>query len=261
MAAMTTPSRPRSSGPSPSLDDLVAIALDMTASLSSEDRYRRLVAAVRRALPCDAAVLLRLEGDALVPLAAHGLSEDVLGHRFLRREHPRLDILCRATGPTLFPADSELPDPYDGWIDGQPDLHVHSCLGCPLRIEGELVGVLTADALRVGAFDGIDPRALEALAALAAAALRTADLIEALERSALRQGQVVRELVRDVLDRRGGLLLGNSAPMAKLRREIELVAASGFPVLVRGETGTGKELVVRTLHALSPRARPSRSST
>ena len=40
------------SGPA---DTLLAIALDMTASLSAEDRSKRLVAAVVRALPCDAA--------------------------------------------------------------------------------------------------------------------------------------------------------------------------------------------------------------
>ena len=37
-----------------------------------------------RALPCDAAVLLRLTGNELVPIAAHGLSPDVLGRSFAR---------------------------------------------------------------------------------------------------------------------------------------------------------------------------------
>jgi anaerobic nitric oxide reductase transcription regulator len=234
-------------------DTLLAIALDMTSSLSAADRSRRLVEAVARALPADAVVLLRLEGEHLVPSAASGLARDVLGRRFARAEHPRLDILCRAEGPTIFPADSSLPDPYDGLVDGAPQLDVHSCLGCPLRVEGELVGVLTADALRAGAFDGVERRFLEHLAALSAAALRTSDLIDALEKHAQRTGTVARELVRDVLDRRGGLLIGITEPMERLRREIELVARSDFPVLVSGETGTGKELVVRTLHAASRR--------
>jgi anaerobic nitric oxide reductase transcription regulator len=237
-----------------SYDTLLAIALDMSASLTREDRLRRLVDAVARALPCDAAVLLRLEGDELVPSAAHGLSSDVYGRRFARAEHPRLDILCRASEPTLFPADSGLPDPYDGLVVDAPHLDVHSCLGCPLRVEGELVGVLTADALAPGAFDGVDRRFLEHLAALAAAALRTSDLIEALERHAHHRGLIARELVRDVLDRRGSSLLGQSEAMQTLRREIELVAGTDLPVLVTGETGVGKELVVRTLHAQSRRA-------
>jgi anaerobic nitric oxide reductase transcription regulator len=241
--------------PSPAaLDQLLPIALDMTASLSSEDRSRRLVSAVTRALPCDAAVLLRLDGDELVPIAAQGLSSDVFGRRFPRAENPRLDLICRSDGPMLFPSDSTLPDPYDGLITDQPHLDVHSCLGCPLRVEGELVGALTVDALASGAFDGVERRFLEHLAALAAAAVRTSDLIAALERHAQRKGLIARDLVRDVLDRRGGMLLGTSEPMARLRREIDLVAGSDLPVLVTGETGVGKELVVRTLHQQSRRA-------
>jgi anaerobic nitric oxide reductase transcription regulator len=234
-------------------DTLLAIALDMTASLSSRDRLDRLVATVARALPCDAVVLLRASGDELIPIAQRGLSNDVFGRRFARAEHPRLDVLCRAAGPTLFPESSSLPDPYDGLVVDAPHLDVHSCLGCPLRVEGELVGVLTADALATGAFDKVDRHFLEQLAALAAAAVRTSDLIEALERHATNRGLIARELVRDVLDRRGGMLLGEGEAMARVRREIELVAGADLPVLVSGETGVGKELVVRTLHASSRR--------
>ncbi|HED66909.1 MAG TPA: nitric oxide reductase transcriptional regulator NorR [Planctomycetes bacterium] len=236
------------------LDDLLPIALDMTASLSAEDRSQRLVDAVQRALPSDATVLLRLEGRELVPVAGHGVSPDLFGRRFARPLHPRLDILCSSDGPVVFPSDSSLPDPYDGLIEGAPDLDVHSCLGCPLRVEDELVGVLTSDALTPGAFDDVEMRFLEALAALAAAALRTSDLISALERQARHAGLVSRDLMRNDLARRGGLLIGQSPKMARLRHEIELVAASEFPVLVTGETGVGKELVVRALHRGSPRS-------
>ncbi|MDF1799235.1 MAG: nitric oxide reductase transcriptional regulator NorR [Planctomycetota bacterium] len=238
----------------PQLHDLLPIALDMTASLTAVDRTKRLVEAVARALPCDAAVVLRLEGDELLPVAAHGLSPDIMGRRFVRAEHARLDIICSQDAPTLFPEDSSLPDPYDGLVEGAPHLDVHACLGCPLWVEGKLVGVLTIDALEPGAFDKVDKRFLVHLAALAAAALRTSDLIDALERQARHQGLVAKDLVQDVLQRRGGLLIGESEVMARVRREIELVAGSDFPVLVTGETGVGKELVVRTLHAQSPRS-------
>jgi DNA-binding NtrC family response regulator len=49
-------------------------------------------------------------------------------------------------------------------------------------------------------------------------------------------------------------LVGNSSAMAELRRLIERVAAVDSTVLIRGETGTGKELVARLIHASSPRA-------
>ena len=58
----------------PAFDVLLDIALDLTAALAAADRYGRLIAGVRRVIPCDAACLLRLEGTHLVPVAGFGLS-------------------------------------------------------------------------------------------------------------------------------------------------------------------------------------------
>jgi DNA-binding NtrC family response regulator len=48
-------------------------------------------------------------------------------------------------------------------------------------------------------------------------------------------------------------LVGKSAPMLRLFRDIEKVAGSDASVLISGESGTGKELVARSVHAGSPR--------
>ncbi len=50
-----------------------------------------------------------------------------------------------------------------------------------------------------------------------------------------------------------GLLVGASAPMQDVYRQIERVAPTPLTVMITGESGTGKELVARTLHDLSPR--------
>ena len=48
-------------------------------------------------------------------------------------------------------------------------------------------------------------------------------------------------------------LIGDSARMRALRALIERAAPSDVPILVLGENGTGKELVARAIHELSPR--------
>ncbi|HEV8542381.1 MAG TPA: sigma-54 dependent transcriptional regulator [Verrucomicrobiae bacterium] len=49
-------------------------------------------------------------------------------------------------------------------------------------------------------------------------------------------------------------LIGNSRPMQLIYKEIGRVATSSVPVLIRGETGTGKELIARAIYQHSQRA-------
>jgi two-component system, NtrC family, response regulator GlrR len=55
-------------------------------------------------------------------------------------------------------------------------------------------------------------------------------------------------------EERFGPLVGGSAPMRELFARLSRVADSDAPVLVEGETGTGKELVARAIHDRSSRA-------
>src|SRR6202521_4325993 len=48
-------------------------------------------------------------------------------------------------------------------------------------------------------------------------------------------------------------LVGKSAALRKVLKQIEIVAPTGSTVLLHGETGTGKELIARAVHNLSPR--------
>ena len=61
-----------------------------------------------------------------------------------------------------------------------------------------------------------------------------------------------RSLEQEVLGLHG--LVGSSAAMETLRRNIRRVAAADAPALILGPTGSGKELVARAIHALSRRA-------
>ena len=50
-----------------------------------------------------------------------------------------------------------------------------------------------------------------------------------------------------------GDFVGNSLPMLDVYRQLTRVAASEYTVLIQGESGSGKELVARTIHQLSER--------
>ncbi len=182
------------------LGTLAAIAINLTAMLSAEDRYQRLLEALHIAIPYDAATLLRVQGDTLVPLAARGLTPDAMGREYSRESHPRLDIICNSKEPVLFSKDSSLPDPFDALLVGAPKerQQIHACLGCPLYVSGKLVGVLTADALDPNAFDQLPKQYLKVIGLMAGAQMQAADLLSALEKKAEHQGQLASDLMQDI---------------------------------------------------------------
>lgn len=237
------------------LKTLVSLATDLTAAISAQDKYNRLLQGLQKVIPYDAAALLRYEEGTLIPIASRGLSLEAMGRRYDCREHPRLERICRAEEPVRFPSGSSLPDPFDGLLIKEEHAleRIHSCLGCPLHANDQLIGVLTADALDPHAFDHLDPSFIAAIAALAGSQLLTVNLFNALEESARRKGQIADDLMNDIRHRRGTEMIGNSEVIRHLKREIGLVAGSDFTVLVLGETGVGKELVAAAIHASSPR--------
>ena len=238
----------------PLLAALIPLVGDIARDLASDERYRRLLHALRVLLPCDAAALLQLEGEVLVPLAVDGLSADTLGRRFRIDQHPRFAALLEAEGPVRFPADSPLPDPYDGLVTGvDGHLPVHDCVGCTVRMDDRPWGLLTLDALDRDRFSEADLGTLRSFGELAAATVSVAGRITHLQ-SRLERESHRAEGFRLAAGPRMRSLIGRSPAMREMQKQIALVASSDLSVLIQGETGVGKELVAEALHAGSSRA-------
>ena len=218
------------------------------------DRYRHLVTTARRLVRCDAVALLRLEAGTLVPVVVDGLRGEAVARRFAPSEHPRLAQILAASKPIRF-HDPAMPDPFDGLLADRGDetSRPHACMGCPLIVDGSVIGALTFDALDPAAFDHVDDATVAVLADLAASALRTLLLAEAIEHAAVRHQLVARQVMREALERLGGELLGTSTAMVRVRHEIAMLGASELTTLISGETGVGKELVAHAIHAKSSR--------
>ncbi|RMH88124.1 nitrogen regulation protein NR(I) [Lysobacter pythonis] len=104
----------------------------------------------------------------------------------------------------------------------------------------------TAGAFRGGAYEFLSkPFDLDAAVALAARALDE------------QRGETASKTANDDGEKTAatdGALIGHAPAMRALFRAIGRVAQAPLNVLITGETGTGKELVARALHAESPRA-------
>ncbi len=153
--------------------------------------------------------------------------------------------LCESE-PDLYLFDMRLPP--SGQVQEGLDLLRHVRKRDPdatvvmMSGEGERGDALRAVAL--GAFDFFQKP------------IDTAELIVILNRALERRRLLVenRELrqAASAPESPGGLV-GKSAPMERLLRDVKRVAGSDATVLLVGESGTGKELVARSIHATGPR--------
>jgi transcriptional regulator with GAF, ATPase, and Fis domain len=131
-------------------------------------------------------------------------------------------------------------------------LAAQSVVCAPIRLEGRAIGVIHLYSTSVT--DPLDSRHLEYTLAVAD---HMAGLVrKTRDRQKLAQNLLISEQRSKEYQAQLGLesdLIGNSQAMQKLRQAIGRVARSDATVLIRGESGVGKELVARALHFNSPR--------
>jgi transcriptional regulator with GAF, ATPase, and Fis domain len=129
------------------------------------------------------------------------------------------------------------------------------CVAGPLTGDRDPVGALVALAASAGKFDADSERLLADLLEPVGVALANhwrlqelARLREALE--ADKQALLTRLERQDVSD----TIVGTGTGLRQVMQRVEQVAPTEAPVLIIGETGTGKEVVARAIHARSRRA-------
>ncbi len=133
--------------------------------------------------------------------------------------------------------------------------HIVSILCVPLAIRDRTAGAIYVDHRRSShLFGERDLRFLTAFADQAAIAIENARLYGEIDAARVRLKEENESLRREVLSSHSlGSLIGRSRAIAELKTMLERVAQSPSTVLIRGESGTGKGLVARIIHAVSPR--------
>jgi Nif-specific regulatory protein len=146
-----------------------------------------------------------------------------------------------------------------------PPMTKVSFLGVPIKVDGVAKGTLTVDREWSGKLDfrlEDDVRLLTMVANLIGQSMRMHFLI-ARDRDRLIKEQhrlekaltEVRSPAKPHPTGKFDFIVGESPAIRTLLQRIEIAARSNATVLLRGETGTGKELFARAIHENSPRAK------
>ncbi|WP_437818804.1 sigma 54-interacting transcriptional regulator [Sorangium sp. So ce1078] len=219
-------------------------------------------------------LLLRAPNGRLVPRAARNLARSRLGAEQLALSETLARRALEAREPVVaVDAAGELPSVHRS----VHALKLRSVLAVPLVARGEALGVVYLDdRVRRGAFGAQELRWARTIASVAALAIADARAQVQLRRAARRAERASSRLAGELARReaeldaaalelaraRGGrdtryrydAIIGESEPVRAMLRLVDRVTASEVPVLVYGESGSGKELVARAIHHNGPRA-------
>ncbi len=137
-----------------------------------------------------------------------------------------------------------------------------SVLCVPVRAEGRIAGIVHLEHGTPGRFREAERRLVESLVGVGGPLIETllAGRRTLEERDRLREAREKVEV--EVAESRGvlardwsfGRFVGRSPSVRALEEHVRKAAAASWPVLILGETGTGKGIVARVLHYASPRA-------
>src|SRR2546426_2909783 len=236
---------------------LLEINNAIISNLTQESLFHAISDALRTVVPFDRALLYVAEKDVLRTIAlegreleghSHGAHKAVspqgtaAGWAFEHRQ-PRLSHNL-AVEPRL-PGDEIL---FSGGV--------RSYLIVPLIARDRAIGAVLLASFEPGRYAPEDIPFLEGVARQIALALENMRAYEEIARLRARLEEENRYLQEEIrTEHNFEEITGQSPVIPRVFKAIETVAPTDATVLIVGETGTGKELVARALHNLSPRRR------
>jgi formate hydrogenlyase transcriptional activator len=155
--------------------------------------------------------------------------------------------------PLIFSDEAELAR-WPRFLEWVKPFRANSRCCLPLTTARRRLGGLVFSSGQKGAYDAADLEFLQHVANQVAVAVENTlafEEIQALKDKLYTEKVYLEEEIRT--DHNFDKIVGASAALRRVLKEVETVASTDSTVLIRGETGTGKELVARALHQLSPR--------
>ncbi|MBI4878358.1 MAG: sigma 54-interacting transcriptional regulator [Planctomycetes bacterium] len=223
------------------------------------DLLGRAVEALGRLVPFDLATIMELEGEELAVRVARGAlaGPAVERHRLRLQDFPAIQKLLRDDHARAF-RESDHRDGDGDAFDGVLDLpHGHSCMVVPLRVKSDALGIMTFDRRVCQEYAPAVVELADVFGKLLAVAMSYGEqsaLLKRLGDQLVEQNRLLGERVEGRVEACSMLEACRSPAMLQVVHLARQVAAAGTPVLVTGETGTGKEVLANAIHGWSPRA-------
>ena len=134
-------------------------------------------------------------------------------------------------------------------------LGMRSACFVPLIHRGEPIGTLAVASKIEGGFSQHDAEMLLGVGSQVAMAVNNAMAFRQISELREKLSQEKQYLEEEInLENRFEDIVGESAGLKQVLKQLETVAPTDATVLIQGETGTGKELLARAIHRLSPRS-------
>jgi formate hydrogenlyase transcriptional activator len=235
---------------------LLEINNAIISNLTRDALFRSIADALRRVVPFDR-----------IAIFLHAAEKDVL----------RLFVLesALAVGRYFVGLEWAISDSHAGWVfkNRRPLLRhnletnrhyptedllladgVRSLVVVPLIAAGRSIGTLNLNSAKPDRYSEADADFLQEVAnqvALAIDNMKSYEEIEALKARFEAEAVYLQEEIKT--EHNFEEIIGQSAPVRQLLHKIEQVAPTEATVLIRGETGTGKELLARAVHDRSRR--------
>jgi PAS domain S-box-containing protein len=238
-----------------------AVMLQLSGALLANMDVRKLLeaisASIGEVIPHDCATL--------------GLFDQVTGKlmvQFLgaddgeaRRGDVRLPVLGSPAGEAFSSREPVILEQMRGsrfaaeTIDHLTGLGMKSGCWVPLVYRGEVIGTVMVASRREAAFSRREAEMLTQLADPVAMAVNNALAFRQIAELRDRLSQEKQYLEEEInVENRFEDIVGESTGLRQVLKQIETVAPTNATVLIQGETGTGKELLARAIHRLSPRS-------
>jgi formate hydrogenlyase transcriptional activator len=244
-----------------SKNDRLRLLLDVTnqvvSNLELRDLLRAISQDVRRVMQCDYAGLSLPDAEnKQLRLYAVDFPES---KGFLQEE--LVYSIEGSPSGTAFQSMKPLTlrSPFTGWVN-YPIVQkavregLKSFCFLPLISRNRAIGTLVLGRLRDDAFTQADISFLAQVANQIALAVENALAyreIRELKEQLSKEKLYLEDEIRTEMN--FAQIIGNSTSLRKVLRRVETVAPTDSTVLIYGETGTGKELIARAIHDLSPR--------